>query len=85
MKVKIKATRKEACSFSSGDTWWGVLIDEKDAIALQAASVPYSRINVDESIIFDWQIVKGIRGSNKSNEGANRKSRSKKRKKTDPV
>ena len=66
VKVKVKATRKEKCPFTGDDFWWGVLIDEKDAKALQEKSVPYSRINIDESIIFEWQIVKSIRGKNKN-------------------
>ena len=59
--VKIKATRKEYCGWSQRNVWYGVLIDEADAVALQKASVPYSKINVDESFIFEWQIVKLIR------------------------
>ena len=66
VQVKLKASRKEVCPFTKKDIWWGVLIDEKDAKALQNSGVPYSRINVDESIIFDWQIVKSIRGKNKN-------------------
>ena len=59
--VKIKVTRKEYNSWTKEDDWFGVLIDEEDARALQKASVPYSKINVDESYIFEWQIVKLIR------------------------
>jgi len=59
--VKIKVTRKELNPWTKEDDWFGVLIDEADAIALQKASVPYSKINVDESYIFEWQIVKLIR------------------------
>ena len=61
VRVKIKATRKDIDPFTKKDVWWGVLIDEADAIALQNSGVPYSKINIDESIIFDWQIVKSIR------------------------
>ena len=78
VRVKLKATRKEVCPFTNEDVWWGTLIDEKDAKALQDKGVPYSRINVDESIIFDWQIVKSIRNNKKDsskNAGAIRKSR----------
>ncbi len=74
VQIKLKATRKEVCPFTKEDVWWGVLIDEEDAKALQDSGVPYSRINVDESIIFDWQIVKSIRGTNK-NAATNRKRR----------
>ena len=59
--VKIKVTRKELNPWTKEDDWFGVLIDEEDARALQKASVPYSKINVDESYIFEWQIVKLIR------------------------
>lgn len=59
--VKIKTTRKEYCTRAKKDLWYGVLIDEADAVALQKASVPYSKINVDESFIFEWQIVKLVR------------------------
>ena len=76
VKVKVKATRKERCQFTGEDFWWGVLIDEEDAKALQDKSVPYSRINIDESIIFEWQIVKSIRGKNK-NAARHRKHRRK--------
>ena len=65
VRVKLKATRKEVNPFTKEDVWWGVLIDEVDAVALQNAGVPYSKINVDESIIFDWQIVKSIRKKNR--------------------
>ena len=66
VQVKLEVSRKEVCPFTKEDIWWGVLIDEKDAKALQSGGVPYSRINIDESIIFDWQIVKLIRGKNKN-------------------
>ena len=66
VRVKIKATRKERCPFTGDDFRWGVLIDKKDADALQEKGVPYSRINIDESIIFEWQIVKSIRGKSKN-------------------
>lgn len=61
VEVKIKVTRKEFNPWTKEDNWFGVLIDEADAIALQKASVPYSRINVDESFIFEHQIVKLLR------------------------
>ena len=61
VEVKIKVTRKEYNSWTKQDDWFGVLIDEADSIALQKASVPYSKINVDESYIFEWQIIKLIR------------------------
>jgi len=89
VRVKIKATRKEVCSFTKEDIWWGVLIDEADAKALQKACVPYSRINIDESIIFDWQIVKSIRtpkqGNKKQNERSNRKPKPKARRRVNSV
>jgi hypothetical protein len=85
VKIKTRATRKEICPFTREDVWYGVLIDEEDANALQSAGVPYSRINIDESIIFDWQIVKSIRGSRKHNASTIRKSKSKKGRKTDTV
>ena len=86
VRVKIRATRKEVCPFTKEDVWWGVLIDEEDTIALQRASVPYSKINVDESIIFEWQIVKSVRTKKgKANAGANRKSRVKKRSNSNTV
>jgi|TARA_R110002060_G_scaffold38317_1_gene49482 hypothetical protein len=84
VRVKIKATRKEICPFTKKDAWYGVLIDEEDAIALHKAGVPYSRINDDEAIIFNWQIVKSIRlpkqESRKKNAGTNRKPKLKRRK-----
>jgi len=61
VEVKIKVTRKEYNSWTKQDDWFGVLIDEDDALALQKASVPYSKINTDESFIFEWQIVKLVR------------------------
>jgi hypothetical protein len=83
VRVKIRATRKEICPFTKKDVWYGVLVDEEDAIALHKAGVPYSRIDDDESIIFNWQIVKSIRlpkqESRKKNAGINRKPRLKKR------
>jgi hypothetical protein len=83
VRVKVKATRKEVCLSTKEDVWYGVLVDEEDAIALHKAGVPYSRINDDESIIFNWQIVKSIRlpkqESRKKNAGINRKPRLKKR------
>jgi len=89
VRVKIKATRKEVCPFTKEDVWWGVLIDEEDAKALQKACVPYSKINVDESIIFDWQIVKSIRtpkkGNVEQNERSNRKPKSKTRRRSNSV
>ena len=83
VRVKVKATKKEVCSFTKEDVWYGVLIDEVDAIALHKAGVPYSKINVDESTIFNWQIVKSIRSpkqeSRKKNARTNRKPKLKKR------
>ena len=61
VEVKIKVTRKEYNGWTKEDDWIGGLIDEEDAKALQKASVPYSKINVDESFIFEWQIVKLLR------------------------
>ena len=49
VRVKIKAIRKEPCSITKDDAWWGVLIDEEDAMALHSHGVPYSRINIDEN------------------------------------
>jgi hypothetical protein len=76
IRVKIKATRKEFCSYTEEDAWYGVLIDEEDAEALHKAGVPYSRINVDESVIFNWQIIKSVRSpkqeSRKKNAGSKR-------------
>lgn len=83
VRVKVKATKKEICSFTKEDVWYGVLIDEADAIALHKAGVPYSKINVDESTIFNWQIVKSIRSpkqeSRKKNARTNRKPKLEKR------
>ena len=77
-RVKIKVTRKEVDCFSKKDVWYGVLIDEADAKALQRASVPYTKINVDESFIFEHQIVKLVRAPSKeriANAGTVRKRR----------
>ena len=71
VRVKIKVTRKEINPWTKEDMWFGVLIDEKDAIALHEAGVPYSKINVDESFIFEYQIVKRINQSRKASKNAN--------------
>ena len=65
VRVKIRVTRKEVDGFTKKDIWYGVLISEADAKALQKAGVPYTKINVDESFIFEHQIVKLVRASNK--------------------
>ena len=65
VQVKIRVTRKEVNDFTKKDVWYGVLIDEADAKALQRAGVPYTKINVDESFIFEHQIVKLVRAPNK--------------------
>lgn len=65
VRVKIRVTRKEVNEFTKKDVWYGVLIDEADTEALQKAGVPYTKINVDESFIFEHQIVKLVRASNK--------------------
>jgi len=70
-RVKIKLTRKEIDSFTKQDIWYGTLIDEEDAKALHKASVPYSKINIDESIVFEWLIVKNIRQPGKTTKNAN--------------
>jgi len=87
VRVKIKLTRKEIDPFTKKDVWWGVLIDEEDAKALHKASVPYSRINIDESIVFEWLIVKSIRQPRKAakNADTNRKRRVRRRPKKESV
>ena len=65
VRIKIKVSRKEKDCFTKKDVWYGVLIDEADAKALQKAGVPYTKINVDESFIFEHQIVKLVRAPNK--------------------
>ena len=71
VRVKIKITRKEIDSFTKQDIWYGCLIDEEDAQALHKAGVPYSKINIDESIVFEWLIVKNIRQPRKAVKNAN--------------
>ena len=86
VRVKTKVTRKEINPWTKEDIWYGVLIDEKDAKALHEAGVPYSKINVDESIIFEWLIVKRINKPREASKNANtdRKRRGRGRTKPKP-
>ena len=84
VRVKIKITRKEIDSFTKQDIWYGCLIEEEDAQALHKAGVPYSRINVDESIVFEWLIVKNIRQPRKATKNANTNRKRKIRKRPKP-
>jgi len=78
VQVKKKITKVEK------DGWWGVLIDKKDAEALHTAGVPYIEVGVEETVIFNFQVVKKLKiKSQKVNDKheapRNRKPRKKRR------
>jgi len=78
VQVKMKITKTEK------DGLWGTLIDKKDADALHAAGVPYIEVGVDESVIFNFQIIKKLKiksqkVNNEYETSHNRKPRKKRR------
>ena len=77
VRVKKRLTRRDEADFG----WWGVLIDEEDALALKKMCVPYIEPEKEETFTFDFQIVKVIRKKRKSTTNGKLGIRKQKRKK----
>tara|TARA_B100001250_G_C19641350_1_gene718420 strand:- start:139 stop:450 length:312 start_codon:yes stop_codon:yes gene_type:complete len=76
VKVKKRITRKD----EEGSGWFGVLIDEADAKALRAMSVPYIEIEKEETYVFNFHLIKRLKAvprKKKNGSTSNRKHRRK--------
>jgi hypothetical protein len=65
VQIKKRLIRRDDADLG----WWGVLIDEADAKALQEMGVPYIKPEKDETFTFDFQIVKIVRKKRKPTGG----------------
>lgn len=53
VKTRITKIEKNGCL--------GVLIDKRDSDALHRAGVPYIKIEVEETVIFNFQLIKKLK------------------------